>query len=87
MWVIIATPFLVAGFVLLGLGLRRAALAPLGVTLVMVGAAVATVSIMFFVLFHVPSGPLVIFHVIWIALGYLPWSDGGALVEQPSRAS
>ena len=53
----------------------------------MVGAAVATVPVMFFVLFHVPSGPLLTFHTMWIALRYLPWSGGGALVGQPSRAS
>lgn len=74
LWVIIATPFLVAGFVLLGLGLRRAGAVPQWVPLLMVGAAVGTVPVMFFVLFHVPSGPLFTFHIIWIALGYVLWS-------------
>lgn len=74
LWVIIATPFMVTGFVLLGLALRKARVVPQWVTLLMVGAAVGTVPVMFFVLFHIPSGPLFTFHMIWIALGYVLWS-------------
>lgn len=87
LWVIIATPFLVVGFVLLGLGLRRVAAVPRWVALVMIGAAVGTVPVMFFVLFHVPSGPLLTFHITWVALGYILWSGRGVLAEQPSRVS
>ena len=84
LWVIIATPFLVAGFVLLGLGLRRVAAVPRWVTLVTIGAGIGAVPVMFFVLFHVPSGPLLTFHVAWIALGYVLWSERGGPIEQRS---
>jgi hypothetical protein len=76
LWVIVATPFLVAGFVLLGVGWRRVGVVPLWVALAMIGAGVGTVPVMFFVLFHVPSGPLLIFHVVWVVLGYTLWSAG-----------
>ncbi len=87
LWVIIATFFLVAGFVLLGLGLRRVTAVPRWVTLVMIGAGIGAVPVMFFVLFHVPSGPLLTFHVAWIALGYVLWSNRGVPVEQRPRES
>jgi hypothetical protein len=83
LWVIIATPFLMAGFVLLGLGLRKADAAPSWVSLVMISAAVGAVPVMFFVLFHVPSGPLLTFHITWFALGYVLWSGRTC----PSEAS
>jgi hypothetical protein len=41
---------------------------------------------MFFVLFHVPSGPLLTFHIVWIALGYVLWSSRGISAEQPAEA-
>ena len=47
LWVIIATFFLVAGFVLLGLGLRRVDAIPRWVTLVMIGAGIGAVPVMF----------------------------------------
>jgi hypothetical protein len=45
-----AGPLWMAGLVLLGLGLRRVAAVPHWITLVMIGAAVGTVPVMFFVL-------------------------------------
>lgn len=84
--VIVGTVPLVAGLVLLGLGLRRVAAVPHWITLVMVGAGIGTVPVMFFVVFHVPSGPLLL-HVVWVALGYGPWSGRGVLSEQPSRVT
>ena len=76
---------LVAGFVLLGEGWHRGGAVPLWVTLVMVGASVATFPVMFLLVFHLPSGPLLTFHLIWVALGYVLWSDLGTLDDQPSR--
>jgi hypothetical protein len=83
--VIVATLPLVTGFVLLGVGWRRAGVVPLWVTLVMVGAALATFPVMFLLVYHVPSGPLLTFHVIWVTLGYVLWSGQGILANQPSR--
>jgi hypothetical protein len=78
---IVATPFLAAGFVLLGVGWWRMGAVPLWITLTMVGAAVGTFPIMFFVVEHWPSGPLLLFHVTWVALGYLLWSGRSVLAE------
>jgi hypothetical protein len=83
----VGTPFLVAGFVLLGVGLRRVSAVPLWVTLVVVGAAVSTVPVMFFLVYHAPSGPLLTFHVTWVALGYVLWSHRSVSAKQPSRVS
>ncbi len=69
--VLVGTPLLVTGFVLLGVGLRRAGAVPLWVALVMVGAGIGAIPVMFFVVFHLPSGPLLTFHVTWVALGYI----------------
>jgi hypothetical protein len=85
--VIVGTLPLVVGLVLLGLGLRRVAAVPHWVTLVMVGAAVGTVPVMFFVLFHVPSGPLLLSHAVWVVIGYVLWSGRGVLAAQPSRVN
>jgi hypothetical protein len=85
--VIVATPFFGAGFVLLGVGWRRMGAVPLWITLVMVGAAVGTFPVMFLLVQHWPSGPLLLLHVTWVALGYLLWSGRGVLAEQPSRVS
>jgi hypothetical protein len=81
--VLLGTPFLVAGFVLLGVGLRRVGVIPLRVALVMVGAGIGAIPVMFFVVFHLPSGPLLTFHVVWVVLGYVLWSGRGVLVRQP----
>jgi hypothetical protein len=70
--------------VLLGVGLRRVGAVPLWVTLMMVGAAVGTFPVAFLLVYHVPGGPLLTFHVAWIALGYVLWSERGVLAEQPS---
>jgi hypothetical protein len=87
-WLVLAgTLPLVAGFVLLGVMLRKERAVPLRVTLVVVGAAVATFPVMFFLVFHLPSGPLLTFHVIWVALGYVLWSDRGIVAGRPSRVS
>jgi hypothetical protein len=83
--VLVGTIPLVAGFVLLGVGWPRVGAVPLWVTLVMVGAAVATFPVMFLLVFHLPSGPLLTFHLIWVALGYILWSGQGTLADQPSR--
>jgi hypothetical protein len=72
-----------AGFVLLGLGLRKADAAPSWVSLVMISAAVGAVPVMFFVLFYVPSGPLLTFHITWFALGYVLWSGRTCPSEAP----
>ena len=85
--VLVGTLPLVGGFVLLGVELRRVGVVPLWVALVVVGAAIATFPIMFFLVYHLPSGPLLTFHIIWIVLGYVLWSGRSVLVEQPSRAS
>jgi hypothetical protein len=85
--VLIATLLLVAGFVLLGVGLGSSDAVPLWVTFVMIGAAVATFPVMFLLVFHLPSGPLLTFHVIWVTLGYVLWSGRGVLAAQPSRVS
>jgi len=85
--VIVATPFLVAGFVLLGVGWRRVGVVPFWITLLMVGSAAGTFPVMFFLVLHWPSGPLLLSHVTWAALGYLLWSGRGVLAEQPSRVS
>ncbi len=85
--VIVATLPLVTGFVLLSVGLRRAGAVPLWVAVVMVGAAVGTVPVMFLLVFHVPSGPLLTFHVVWVVLGYILWSGRAALVPRPARVT
>jgi hypothetical protein len=86
--VLVATPFLVAGFVLLGVGWRRTGAVPGWTTPVMIGAGVGTVPAMFFVLFHLPSGALLTFYIAWISLGYVLWSGSrGVPAGQPSRAS
>lgn len=82
---LIGTPLLVAGFVLLGVALRKAGAISLRVALVVVCAAAATGPVMFFLIFHLPSGPLLTFHVIWVALGYILWSGGDLTAERPSR--
>lgn len=74
---LVATPFLVTGFVLLGVGLRRTSTMPLGVVLVMVGAAVGAFPVTFFLVDHVPGGPLLTCHVAWVILGYVIWSGKG----------
>ncbi len=85
--VIVATLPLVAGFVLLGVGLRRAGAVPLWVSLVVVIAAIGTVPVMFFLVFHVPSGPLLTFHGAWVVLGYVLWTGRVAPARQSSRVS
>ena len=82
--VLVGTLPLVVGFVLLGVGLRRGGAIPLWVTLVIIGAAVGSIPVMFFLIFHLPSGPLLTFHVIWIALGYVLWSQRSGTTEHPS---
>jgi hypothetical protein len=83
--VIVATPFFGAGFVLLGVGWQKAGVVPLWVTLVMVGAAIGTSPVMFFLVLHWPSGPLLLLHLTCVALGYVLWSGQGDLTVQPSR--
>lgn len=85
--VLVGTLPLVAGFVLLGVRLRKARAISLRVALVVVGAAVATFPVMFLLVFHLPSGPLLTFHLIWVVLGYVLWSGGGAVAGQPPRVS
>ena len=87
LWVIVATPFLVVGFVSLGVGWRSAGAVPLWITIVMISAGVGTVPVMILVLFHVPSGPLLLSHVVWIVLGYALWSGRGLPTMQLSRVS
>lgn len=83
--VLVGTLPLIAGFVLLGVGLRRAGAVPPWITFFMVVAAVATIPVMFLLVFHLPSGPLLTFHVIWVVLGYVLWSDRCVVARQPSR--
>ena len=85
--VLVATAFLVAGFVLLGVGWRRVGAVPGWATLVMIGAGVGAIPGMFFVLFHLPNGALLTCHIAWISLGYILWSRRGSLAGQPSRVS
>ena len=85
--VLVALVPLIAGFVSVGVGLRRSGAIPLWLTLVIIGAAVGSIPVMFFLIFHLPSGPLLTFHVIWIVLGYVLWSERGGLAEQPSRVT
>jgi hypothetical protein len=85
--VLVATPFLVAGFVLLGVGWRRTGAVPGWTTLVMIGTGVGAIPVMFFVFFHLPSWALLTFHIAWISLGYILWSRRGSLAGQPSRVS
>lgn len=70
---------MVTGFILLGVGLLRASTLPLGVVLVMVGAAVGAFPVTFLLVDHVPGGPLLTFHVAWVVLGYVIWSGKGIL--------
>ena len=46
---------------------------------------VATFPVMFLLIYHVPSGPLLTFHAIWVTLGYVLWSGQGILADQLSR--
>ena len=83
--VIVRTLPLVAGFAERGVAKGRCGFS-LGF-LVMVSAAVGTSPIMFLLVFHVSSGPLLTFYITWVALGYVRWSGRSVLAEQPSRVS
>ncbi len=83
----VAAPLLLAGFVVLGIGLRKAASVPRWVSFIMVGAVVGTFPVTFFLVNHMPGGPLLLLHAVWVAVGYLLWLGGGVLVERPSRVS
>ena len=80
--VVIGTPLLMAGFTLLGIGLRRLGALPRWTALVMIGAGVGT-PLAIILLPHVPSGFLVLFHVAWVALGYVLFSDKDVAAAQP----
>ena len=84
---IVATPLLLSGFVVLGIGLRKAVSVPHWVSLIMVGAVVGTFPVTFFLVNHMPGGPLLLLHAVWVAIGYLLWSGGEVLAERPSRVS
>jgi hypothetical protein len=83
----VATPLLLAGFVVLGIGLQKAVSVPRWVGLIMVGAAVGTFPVTYFLVDHIPGGPLLLLHAVWVAIGYLLWSGGGVLADRPSRVS
>jgi hypothetical protein len=71
----VATPILLAGFLVLGLGLRKGRAVPCWVTLVMVGAVVCTVPVTLLFVNHMPGGPLLLLHATWVALGYVLFSE------------
>ncbi len=81
----VATPLLLAGFVVLGIGLQKAVSVPRWVGFIMVGAVVGTFPVTFFLVNHMPGGPLLLLHAVWVAIGYVLWSERGVLAEQPSR--
>ncbi len=74
---------LLAGFVLLGIGLWRSKALPRWASLLMIVAGPGLVPVMV-VLPHAPSGLLLLFHVAWVALGYVLWS-GKETVRQTPR--
>jgi hypothetical protein len=84
---LLATPFLLAGFMLLGIGLYKATSVPSWISFIMVGAVVGTFPVTFYLVNHMPGGPLLLLHAVWIIIGYVLWSDQDTLVEQPSRVS
>jgi hypothetical protein len=85
--VLAATPLLVAGLVSLGVGLWRVDAVPRWFSLAMVGAGIGTIPVMLFLVFHLPSGPLLTFHIASVTLGYVLWSSRGVLAGQRSRVS
>ena len=80
--VVIGTPLLMAGFTLVGIGLRRLGALPRWTALVMIGAGVGT-PLAIILLPHIPSGFLLLFHVAWVALGYVLFSDRDVAAAQP----
>ena len=87
MLVLVATFPLVAGFVLLGVRWRKERAISLRVALVAVGAVMATFPVMYLLVSHLPSGPLLTFHPIWVVLGYVLLSAGGVVAGRHSRVS
>ncbi len=83
--VILGTPLLMAGFALLGVGLRRSGAVPRRAILVMIGAAVGTPPAVL-LLPHVPSGFLLLSHVAWAVLGYMLWSGKTGWAQRAAPA-
>jgi hypothetical protein len=82
--VFVGTPFLMASFVLLGVGLRRSGIVPRWAAFMMIGASVGTIPVILLIP-HIPSGFLLSFHAAWVALGYVLWSGKGETVRERAR--
>ena len=74
---------LLVGFVLLGVGFWKSKALPRWASLPMIVAGPGLVPVMV-VLPHAPSGFLLLFHVAWVAVGYVLWSGKVAPVRQPA---
>ena len=77
----VATPLLLAGFALLGIGLRKEGAVPRWVTLMMVGAVVGAFPVTLLLLNHMPGGPLELLHTTWVALGYVLFTERGVVLR------
>ncbi len=76
---------LLVGFSLLGIGFWRSKVLPRWASLPMIVSGPGLVPVMV-VLPHAPSGFLLLFHMAWIALGYVLWSARSAAAQHPARA-
>ena len=81
----VATPVLLAGFLVLGGGLRKERAVSRWVTLVMVGAVVGTFPLTLLLVNHMPGGALELLHAAWVALGYALFSRRGVVATQPAQ--
>src|SRR5215203_6171288 len=84
---IVATPLLLAGFVVLAIGLRKAGDVPRWIGFILVGAVAGTFPVTFFWVNHMPGGPLLLLHAAWVVIGYVLWSGRGAFSEQPAHVT
>ncbi len=81
----VATPVLLAGFLVLGIGLRKERAVSRWVTLAMVGAVVGTFPLTLLLVNHMPGGALELLHAAWVALGYALFSERGVVAKQPAQ--
>jgi len=84
---IVATPLLLAGFVVLAIGLRKAGDVPRWIGFILVGAVAGTFPVTFFWINHMPGGPLLLLHAAWVVIGYVLWSGRGVFSEQPAHVT
>jgi hypothetical protein len=82
---LVATPVLLVGFAVLGVGLGKEEAVPRWAALVMVGAVVGTFPVTLLMVNHVPGGPLELLHAAWVALGYVLFSERGLTAAQPAQ--